>query len=148
MQSIQGEGEGTDYPIIGELPETNIDTGMGLERVAVMLQGADSRTLRLLEGAIRRTREQGAPMLPGETAFRLHDTYGFPYELTQEAAAEAGLDVHADRERQLLAEVAALLKTRPEDAPEQLRRRLDEALQVARADAGAVLQGGDKGAVG
>jgi alanyl-tRNA synthetase len=37
---------------------------------------------------------------------------------------------YVDRERQLLAEVAALLKTRPEDAPEQLRRRL-EALATA-----------------
>jgi alanyl-tRNA synthetase len=40
---------------------------------------------------------------------------------------------YADRERQLLAEVAALLKTRPEDAPEQLRRRL-EALATAQRE--------------
>jgi alanyl-tRNA synthetase len=30
MQNVRGEGEGKDYPIIGELPEKNIDTGMGL----------------------------------------------------------------------------------------------------------------------
>jgi alanyl-tRNA synthetase len=40
---------------------------------------------------------------------------------------------YVDRERQLLAEVAALLKTRPEDAPEQLRRRL-EALAAAQRE--------------
>jgi alanyl-tRNA synthetase len=40
---------------------------------------------------------------------------------------------YVDRERQLLAEVAALLKTRPEDAPEQLRRRL-EALATAQRE--------------
>ena len=40
---------------------------------------------------------------------------------------------YVDRERQLLAEVAALLKTRPEDAPEQLRRRL-EALAGAQRE--------------
>jgi alanyl-tRNA synthetase len=40
---------------------------------------------------------------------------------------------YADRERQLLAEIAALLKTRPEDAPEQLRRRL-EALAGAQRE--------------
>ena len=40
---------------------------------------------------------------------------------------------YVDRERQLLAEVAALLKTRPEDAPEQLRRRL-EALASAQRE--------------
>lgn len=34
--------------------------------------------------------------IPGETAFRLHDTYGFPIELTEEIATERGLAV--DRE--------------------------------------------------
>src|SRR4029450_7790832 len=29
MQNVRGEGEGKDYPILGELPEKNIDTGMG-----------------------------------------------------------------------------------------------------------------------
>ena len=220
MQNIRGEGEGKDYPIIGELPEKNIDTGMGLERIAMVLQDADSmyetdllqpiihetqelsgarygkddrvdrslrivtehgrsasfliadgvlpsnegrgyilrrllrrsvrhlrvlgvedaalpgvcarvvdnlgeawpelvaqrsligqvvaseedsfsRTLRqgstLLDTAIRRTRDEGGTTLPGDTAFQLHDTYGFPYELTLEAAEEAGLEVDADR---------------------------------------------------
>ncbi len=35
----------------------------------------------------------GAKVVPGELAFRLHDTYGFPVELTAEIAAEAGLGV-------------------------------------------------------
>ncbi len=33
------------------------------------------------------------PPLAGSTAFQLHDTYGFPLELTQEIAAERGVDV-------------------------------------------------------
>ena len=33
------------------------------------------------------------PTLPGETAFRLHDTYGFPFELTEEYLAEFGIRV-------------------------------------------------------
>ncbi|MHB1712285.1 MAG: alanine--tRNA ligase, partial [Acidimicrobiales bacterium] len=35
----------------------------------------------------------GATTLPGQAAFRLHDTYGFPVELTVEIAREAGVEV-------------------------------------------------------
>jgi alanyl-tRNA synthetase len=34
-----------------------------------------------------------APVLPGEVAFRLHDTYGFPVDLTAELAAERGVAI-------------------------------------------------------
>src|SRR5512132_2935720 len=224
MQNIRGEGEGKDYPIIGELPEKNIDTGMGLERIAMVLQDADSmyetdllapvihetqelsgagygkddrgdrslrivtehgrsasfliadgvlpsnegrgyilrrllrrsvrhlrllgvedpalarvcqpvvaseeesfsRTLRqgstLLEGAIRRTRDQGGARLAGDTAFQLHDTYGFPYELTLEAAAEAGLDVDADRFQELMDDQRRRAKEARRELDTDLRR--------------------------
>ncbi|GIG91906.1 alanine--tRNA ligase [Plantactinospora endophytica] len=59
---------------------------------------------RLLDAAIGRARATGSGRLPGETAFELHDTYGFPIDLTVEAARAAGLDVDRDRYATLLDE--------------------------------------------
>jgi alanyl-tRNA synthetase len=43
MQDVRGPGGAKkDFPILGELPERNIDTGMGVERVAFLLQDVDN----------------------------------------------------------------------------------------------------------
>ena len=226
MQYERGEGSGKDYPILGELPKKNIDTGMGLERLAMVLQGVDNiyetdimgrvlrraaeltgtsygagqdddvmlrvvadhvrsavmlvgdgvkpgnekagyvlrrilrrsiRNLRLLSGtdsfflheltavaidtmkdiypdlaenaetihrvidteernfadtlragtalfgrAAERTRASGGTVFSGSDAFQLHDTYGFPIDLTLEMAAEQGLSVDEDSFRELM----------------------------------------------
>ncbi|MFF0579354.1 alanine--tRNA ligase [Streptosporangium saharense] len=232
MQYERGEGVGKDdYPILGELPSRNIDTGMGLERMAALLQGVDNlyeidetrpildaaaaltgirygahsgpsaaeshpddvrlrvvadhvrtalmligdgvtpsnegrgyvlrrilrraiRAVRLLgyedpalpellpvardcmapsypelaadferisayaygeEETFRSTLRQGSTLLdraitkagkrlPADTAFKLHDTYGFPIDLTVEIAAEHGLEVDVTGFRELMAE--------------------------------------------
>ncbi len=228
MQNIRADG-GTkdDYPIIGELPAKNIDTGLGLERTAALLQGVENiyeidttmqilsraselagvtygkdpksdvslrvvadhaRTSMMLIGdgvlpgnegrgyvlrrmmrrTIRNMRILGAPdhnskellsaaigamspqypellensekilsiteaeeesflatlksgtqifdlasseakntkvaSLSGDTVFKLHDTYGFPFDLTLEMAAETGLKVDEDGFRRLMKE--------------------------------------------
>ncbi|HAL30821.1 MAG TPA: alanine--tRNA ligase [Coriobacteriia bacterium] len=59
------------------------------ERFSVTLR----QGLVFLTEAIDRTRAEGATVLDGNEAFTLHDTYGFPYELTSEIAAESGLEV-------------------------------------------------------
>ena len=60
--------------------------------------------LGLLERAIAETRAGGGRHLSGETAFRLHDTYGFPLDLTLDVAEEHGLVVDVPRFEQALAE--------------------------------------------
>jgi alanyl-tRNA synthetase len=227
MQYERGPGEGKEFPILGELPKKNIDTGMGLERVAFLLQGVDNmyeidevapvlyraaelagirygadheadvrlrvvadhvrsglmlisdgvtpgnegrgyilrrllrravRSMKLLgveeatlpellpvsrdamsasypevaadfarisgiayaeEEAFRRTltagtalfetavgqaRAAGTPALSGEQAFSLHDTYGFPIDVTLEMAAEQGVSVDEEGFRALMKE--------------------------------------------
>ncbi len=68
-----------------------------IEAVAVAEEEAFLATLRngsaLFERAVAEVRGGGGRTLPGEQAFALHDTYGFPIDLTLEMAAEAGLDV-------------------------------------------------------
>ncbi|MEV0798516.1 alanine--tRNA ligase [Kribbella sp. NPDC050281] len=228
MQNIRGEGGGKDgYEILGELPKKNIDTGLGLERVAYLLQGVDNmyeideiypvieraadlsgrkygadhvddvrfrvvadhvrsalmligdgvnpgneqggyvlrrllrraiRSMRLLgyedpslvellpvsleqmkksypelepdfgrisqvayaeeeafrrtltagtsifDVAVRETKAGGAHQLEGSKAFQLHDTYGFPIDLTVEMAAEQGLQVDTEGFKSLMKE--------------------------------------------
>jgi alanyl-tRNA synthetase len=47
----------------------------------------------ILDVAVEDTKKKGVPALPGDTAFLLHDTFGFPIDLTLEIAEEAGLSV-------------------------------------------------------
>jgi len=228
MQNERGAGGGKDsYPILGELPAKSIDTGLGLERTAALLQGVENiyeidttvkilnraseltgvkygsseksdvalrviadhartsamligdgvtpgnegrgyvlrrmmrrtiRNMRLLgsmdpimseltvaaigamgsqypelvadkkrilsvsvseEESFMQTLKSGtqifdlasialkkskATVLPGDEVFKLHDTYGFPFDLTLEMAREEGLEVDEDGFRRLMKE--------------------------------------------
>jgi len=228
MQNERGVGSGkNDFPILGELPAKSIDTGLGLERMAALLQGVENiyeidttmqilskasqltgvkygvseksdvslriiadhartsamligdgvtpgnegrgyvlrrmmrrtiRNMRLLgsmdpimseltvaaigamgpqypelvtdskrilsvsvseEESFLQTLKSGTQIfdvasaalkksknsvLPGEDAFKLHDTYGFPFDLTLEMAREEGLEVDEDGFRRLMKE--------------------------------------------
>jgi alanyl-tRNA synthetase len=97
---------GEAYPVLRERREAilgaivreesafarTLDAGtIQLEEALIPLTGADRVVGRRPEDV-----PDDAPRLDGETAFRLHDTYGFPIDLTVELAAEYG--VRVDRE--------------------------------------------------
>jgi alanyl-tRNA synthetase len=64
----------------------------------------------ILDTAVAETKRSGGVQLSGDRAFQLHDTFGFPIELTLEMAAEQGLTVDEAGFRRLMAEQRARAK--------------------------------------
>src|ERR1700733_13660906 len=58
----------------------------------------------IFEAAVEETKRSGGETIRGSQAFQLHDTYGFPIDLTLEMAAEQGLTVDDAGFRRLMAE--------------------------------------------
>ncbi|SDP22082.1 alanyl-tRNA synthetase [Nakamurella panacisegetis] len=79
-----------------------------IERVAVTEENAFLKTIasgsKLFETAAEKTRAAGRSQVSGSTAFLLHDTQGFPLDLTLEMAAEAGLTVDTQEFDRLMQE--------------------------------------------
>ena len=87
-------------------PELEADWGT-ISEVAYAEEDAFRRTLSagttILDTAVAQARSAGSP-IPGASAFSLHDTYGFPIDLTLEMAAEQGVKVDEDGFRALMEE--------------------------------------------
>ena len=113
MMRLLGAGD----PSMGELidvtvltmapqyPELN-DEASRIRQIAVAEEQVFLQTLKtgttIFDTAVTQVRNSGGKVLPGEQAFALHDTYGFPIDLTLEMAAEAGLSVDEDGFRTLM----------------------------------------------
>lgn len=79
-----------------------------IERIAAGEENAFRGTIdsgsKLFEQVVEGVRGASGKIIPGSEAFALHDTYGFPLELTLEMAQEAGLEVDQQGFAELMAE--------------------------------------------
>lgn len=110
---------GATEPVVADLVDVVIKT-MGqqypellqdrkrVETVALAEEAAFLKTLKagtnILDTAVSETKAAGGTVLAGDKAFLLHDTWGFPIDLTLEMAAEQGLSVDEDGFRRLMRE--------------------------------------------
>jgi alanyl-tRNA synthetase len=110
---------GAQQPTMGELVNATIEAmspqypellteSSRIHEVAQAEERAFLSTLRtgtaLFESAAADVRNAGLSELSGERAFQLHDTYGFPIDITLEMAAEQGLTVDEEGFRRLMDE--------------------------------------------
>ena len=84
--------------LVKEMGEAYPELKRDQARIEEVLKGEESRFfetiangMSLLEGALAGLK--GKKVLDGETAFRLHDTYGFPLDLTADVCRERGVTV-------------------------------------------------------
>jgi alanyl-tRNA synthetase len=79
-----------------------------ISAIAYAEEDAFRQTLRtgttMFDMAAQEARTAGKPQLSGDKAFALHDTYGFPIDLTLEMASEQGLSVDEEGFRRLMTE--------------------------------------------
>ena len=88
LVDVVADGYGDAYPEIASERSEVIDTvGAEAEQFARTLE----QGTRLLGEVLDRSRSAG--VISGDDAFRLHDTFGFPLDLTRDAAEEHGLRV-------------------------------------------------------
>ena len=90
---------GAAYPELGEQADA-IDTWLGAEEEAF------GRTLETglanLNAQIAQARGKGSERIEAEDAFQLHDTFGFPFDLTKELLAEENLGVDEEAFERLM----------------------------------------------
>ncbi len=107
-----------------------------ISTVAYAEEEAFRHTLRagtqLFDMAATATQRSGGAVLSGSDAFKLHDTYGFPVDLTLEMAAERGLSVDEDGFRSLMTQQREKAK---QDAREKKTGHADVSVFRDAADA-------------
>ncbi|HEY3212567.1 MAG TPA: alanine--tRNA ligase [Actinomycetota bacterium] len=123
---------GRTVELFGHAHPELVENRAYVEQVASSEEGRFAGTLRqgmtLFETEIEKA--AGAKRLPGDVVFKLHDTFGFPKELTSELAAEAGLEIDEER-------FEALMDAQRERAKRSAKNvRAEEELATVAGEAG------------
>ena len=118
--------------LVAEMGQAYPELAAAEARVVAILRQEEERFfetleygMAMLDGELRTLSENGG-QLNGETAFKLHDTYGFPLDLTQDVCREHGVAVD-------LAGFEAAMGRQREQARAAGRFRMDAALEYAGA---------------
>jgi alanyl-tRNA synthetase len=99
------------------------------ERIASVLKAEEERFFETLEVGMQildAALEGGVKVLPGEVAFKLHDTYGFPLDLSADVCRERGLNVDE-------AGFAAAMEKQKSQARAAGKFKMDKALEYTGA---------------
>jgi alanyl-tRNA synthetase len=88
--------------LVGEMGAAFPDLAAAQVRVMEILKQEEERFfstiehgMAILEADLAEMTKQGISIFNGETAFKLHDTFGFPLDLTQDVCREHGVSVDA-----------------------------------------------------
>ena len=118
--------------LVAEMGQAYPELATAEARVVAILRQEEERFFETLEHGMAmleselRTLSENGGRLNGETAFKLHDTYGFPLDLTQDVCREHGIAVD-------LAGFEAAMSRQREQARAAGRFRMDAALEYAGA---------------
>ena len=93
------EAMGAQYPEL--ISDANRIRSIATNEELAFLATLKSGTT-MFDTAVTQMKSKGGKKLGGDQVFQLHDTYGFPFDLTVEMAKEAGLDVDEDGFRSLM----------------------------------------------
>lgn len=110
------------YPIVGTDYDRLVSYALAEEATFLRTLAAGSENL---DASIVAAKEAGTATIGGAEAFLLHDTYGFPIDLTMEIVEEAGLTVDRDAFDTLMHEQRARAKA---DARSRKRQLADTSI--------------------
>src|SRR5829696_4359720 len=111
-------------PAYPEIHEQRDAIQMWLSREEEAFNRTLEQGMGLLDDVIARAREAGEEGIGADQAFLLHDTYGFPFDLTLELAAEQGLGVDEQGFEELMSEQRARARSAGRGARDEDRERI------------------------